>query len=109
MVRIPDDIKKVKFSVLVPYKDGPRWETADYYGGDEDLRKIVIAQLDRMEPMERPKVVIYYYGSKRGTLYWRNDRTTGADYIFDAPGFYEILYKNGRTKRMVPKTSGRRY
>ena len=98
-----ESLKKVKYSAKIPYKSGSKWETANYYGGREDLSKIIIAQLEKKDPKDRERVPIYFYGKKIGTVYWKNNRIFGAEYVFEAKGFYEILYKNGNTRLFVEK------
>lgn len=94
--------RNIKFSAYVPFKDGYRWEEFDYYGGLEDLRAEIIAELEKRGDRSK-RVVIYYCGKKDGTLYYQSDKVLGGSYVYETDRFYFPLYKNGNYKARIPK------
>lgn len=95
-----EELKKCKFSARIPYKSGPKWDWYDGYGGDDELRRTIIAQLDGKKPKDRERVPLYYYGKKDGTLYWNGDLKK---YVYETKDYVAILYKNGKTGKIFWK------
>jgi len=95
--------KDYRFSAIIPYKSGPKWEGYDNIGGQVYIFKTIIRIIDKMEPSKRGKHPIYYFGKKDGILYWKPNDLYGGDYVYERKDAYEILHKNGECKAVIEK------
>lgn len=96
-----DSIKNAKYAAYVPFKKGSEWVIADIYGGEYELAREIIRVLEGMDPNDRPKVPIYHYGKKDGTISYKTSKIFGNGYVYETKTYRELLYKNGKSNRVV--------